>query len=86
MTAQESAKTTLENPNFSQADLYDNIAAGNHPSWTVYVQLMPEKEAQNYKYDILDITKIWSHSDYPLVKVGKMTLNRNPDNYHADVE
>ena len=86
MSAYESGQMTRQNPDFSGTDLYDNIASGNHPSWTVYVQLMPEKEAANYRYDILDITKVWPHSDYPLTKVGKMTLNRNPENYHADVE
>lgn len=47
---------------------------------------MPEKDADNYRFDVFDITKVWPHSDYPLVKVGKMTLNRNPENYHAEVE
>ena len=47
---------------------------------------MPEKDAANYKFDVLDITKTWSQADYPLQKVGKMTLNRNPENYHAEVE
>jgi len=47
---------------------------------------MPEKDAENYRYDVLDITKVWSHKDYPLQKVGKVTLNRNPENYFADVE
>jgi catalase len=77
---------TAENPDFSGCDLFDNIKDGNFPSWTVYVQLMPEKEAAGYKWDILDITKIWPHADYPLTKVGKLTLNRNPENYHAETE
>jgi len=47
---------------------------------------MPEKDADTYKYDILDITKVWPHSDYPLIPVGKMVLNKNPDNYFAEVE
>ena len=47
---------------------------------------MPEKDADNYRFDVLDITKVWPHSDYPLVKVGKLTLNRNPENYHAEIE
>ena len=85
-TAQEAAEMTTKNPDFSQTDLFDNIKAGNFPSWTLYVQLMPEKDAENYRFDILDITKVWPHKDYPLHKVGKMTLNRNPENYHADVE
>lgn len=47
---------------------------------------MPERDAENYRFDVFDITKVWPHSDYPLIKVGKMTLNRNPENYHAEVE
>ena len=47
---------------------------------------MPEKDAENYRFDVLDITKVWPHSDYPLIKVGRLTLNRNPENYHAEVE
>jgi len=47
---------------------------------------MPEKLADTFKWDIFDVTKVWSHKDFPLVKVGKMTLNRNPENYHAEVE
>jgi catalase len=47
---------------------------------------MPEADAEKYRFDVLDITKIWPHADYPLVKVGKMTLNKNPENYFAEVE
>jgi catalase len=77
---------TIKNPDFSQTDLYDNIEKGNCPSWTLYVQLMPEAEADGYRFDVFDITKVWPHGDYPLQKVGRLTLNRNPANYHADVE
>jgi len=76
----------LKQKDFSTADLYDNIKDGNFPSWTWYVQVMPEADAANYRFDVLDITKVWPHSDYPLQKVGKFTLNRNPENYHAEVE
>lgn len=47
---------------------------------------MPEAEAKNYRFDVLDITKVWPHKDYPLIPFGKMTLNRNPKNYFAEVE
>jgi catalase len=77
---------TLKDKDFSTSDLYNEIAKKNFPSWTWYVQLMPEKDAENYRFDVLDITKVWPHEDYPLHKVGKMTLNRNPENYHAEVE
>lgn len=77
---------TLKDKDFSTSDLYNEIEKGNFPSWTWYVQLMPEKEAENYRFDVLDITKVWPHKDYPLHKVGRMTLNRNPENYHAETE
>jgi len=77
---------TLKNKDFSTSDLYDSIAKRDFPSWTMNVQIMPEKDAENYKFDILDITKTWSQADYPLQKVGKLTLNRNPENYFAEVE
>jgi len=76
----------LKNKDFSTSDLYDNIEQGNNPSWTWYVQIMPEKDAETYRFDVFDITKVWPHSDYPLQRVGKMTLNRNPENYHAETE
>jgi len=76
----------LKNKDFSTSDLYENIEKGNHPSWTWYAQIMPEKDAENYRFDVFDITKVWPHSDYPLQRIGKMTLNRNPENYHAETE
>ena len=85
-TQAELDEMLVKNKDFSQSDLYESIAAKNFPSWTWYVQLMPEKDAENYRFDVFDITKVWPHSDYPLHKVGKMTLNRNPENYHAEVE
>ena len=77
---------SLKDKDFSTSDLFNSIAKGNFPSWTWYVQLMPEKDAENYRFYVLDITKVWSHKDYPLHRVGKLTLNRNPENYHAEVE
>jgi catalase len=77
---------SLVDKDHSTSDLFESIAKSNFPSWTWYVQLMPEKDGEHYKFDVLDITKVWSHIDYPLHKVGKLTLNRNPENYHAEVE
>ena len=85
-TAAELDQISLKDKDFSTSDLYNAIAAKNFPSWTWHVQIMPEKDAESYRFDVLDITKVWPHSDYPLHKVGKMTLNRNPENYHAEVE
>jgi len=85
-TASEAAQKGLENKDWATWDLNNAIKEGNYPSWTFYVQVMPVKDAENYRFDVFDITKIWPHSDYPLIKVGKMTLNKNPENYHAETE
>jgi len=69
-----------------QKDLYDSIEKGDYPRWDFKIQIMPESEAQDYRFHPFDLTKIWSHKDYPLLDVGVLELNRNPDNYHADVE
>jgi catalase len=75
-----------KNPYYSGTDLHEHIAKGGQASWTWCVQLMPEKDAENYRYDILDITKVWPHSDYPLIPIGQLVLNKNPENYFAEVE
>ena len=85
-TAQELDQMTLKDKDFSTSDLYSSIMKKNFPSWTWKVQLMPERDAENYRFDVLDITKVWPQSDYPLITVGKMTLNRNPENYFAETE
>lgn len=70
----------------SQRDLFENIEKGNFPRWKMCVQIMPEEEAKIYRFNPFDLTKVWSHKDYPLIEVGIMELNRNPENYFADVE
>jgi len=85
-TAEEAANMTKQNPDHSTQDLFESIQNGQFPSWTAYVQIMPEKEADSYKFDVFDITKIWPHSDYPLREFGRLTLNSNPRNYFAEVE
>ena len=69
-----------------QRDLFDSIENGNYPSWDLFVQIMPEDEAQSYHINSFDLTKVWPHSDYPLIPVGTFTLNKNPENYFAEVE
>ena len=85
-TAQESAETGMKSKDYATMDLFDAIKNGDFPSWTLYVQVMPIAEAANYRFDVNDITKVWPHKDYPLQKVGKLTLNRNPQNFHAETE
>ncbi|MFC6881898.1 MULTISPECIES: catalase [Actinomadura] len=69
-----------------QRDLFEAIENGDFPKWKLYVQVMPEAEAADYRYHPFDLTKVWSKKDYPLIEVGEWELNRNPDNYFAEVE
>ena len=70
----------------AQRDLYESIERRDFPRWTLYIQVMPEQEAASYHINPFDLTKVWPHKDYPLIEVGVMELNRNPDNYFAEVE
>ncbi|GAA0136423.1 catalase [Paenibacillus sp. YSY-4.3] len=72
--------------NHATRDLYDNIQQGTFPQWELHVQLMPVEDLDRWGFDPLDPTKVWPEDSYPLVKVGTMTLNRNPDNFFAEVE
>ncbi len=69
-----------------QKDLYESIENGDFPRWDFKVQIMPEADAKTYRFHPFDLTKVWPHKDYPLIDVGVLELNRNPENYHADVE
>ncbi len=70
----------------SQRDLFEHIAAKDFPRWRMCVQIMTEEEARTYRFNPFDLTKVWSQKDYPLIEVGIMELNRNPENYFAEVE
>lgn len=69
-----------------QRDLFDSIERGDYPKWTLYVQIMAEADAATVPYHPFDLTKIWPHQDYPLIEVGEFELNRNPENFFAEVE
>ncbi|WP_199785555.1 catalase [Streptomyces sp. Tu 6176] len=69
-----------------QRDLFDAIERGDFPKWKLFVQIMPEAEAEHYRFHPFDLTKVWSKQDYPLIEVGEWQLDRNPENYFADVE
>jgi catalase len=69
-----------------QRDLFESIERQDFPRWKLYVQIMPEGDADTYRIHPFDLTKVWPHEDYPLIEVGIMELNRNPDNFFADVE
>ena len=69
-----------------QRDLYEALERGDYPRWTLCVQVMTEEQARTHRHDPFDLTKVWSKKDFPLVEVGVMELNRNPDNVFAEVE
>jgi catalase len=76
-TAEESERVAGENPDFLIQDMFEAIERGDYPTWNVYVQVMDPSEAENYRWNIFDMTKVWSHKDYPLRQIGRITLNRN---------
>ncbi|MDN4139536.1 catalase KatA [Bacillus velezensis] len=80
------AKIAGENPDYHTEDLFNAIENGDFPAWKLYVQIMPLEDANTYRFDPFDVTKVWSQKDYPLIEVGRMVLNRNPENYFAEVE
>ena len=69
-----------------QRDLYDAIERGDFPKWTMFVQIMPEADAEKVPYHPFDLTKVWPKGDYPLIEVGEFELNKNPENFFLDVE
>jgi catalase len=85
-TNEEAAKVVGETRESTQEDLFEAIEAGNFPKWKMFIQVMPELEANNTPYNPFDLTKVWPHGDYPLIEVGEFELNRNPDNYFTEIE
>ncbi|NRA62215.1 MAG: catalase [Psychrobium sp.] len=86
LTDQEAEVLVGKDRESHQADLYNAIEEGNNPSWVLKIQVMTETQAENSPYNPFDLTKVWPHGDYPLIEVGVMELNRNPENYFAEVE
>ncbi|MBN2413488.1 catalase [candidate division KSB1 bacterium] len=86
MMQDEADRLVGKDADYHTRQLFETIKRGDFPKWTFYVQVMPEKEAETYRWNPFDLTKVWPHSDYPLIEVGEMELNRNPENYYAEVE
>ncbi|XP_013782139.1 catalase-like isoform X1 [Limulus polyphemus] len=86
LPVEKAAELSARDPDYSIRDMYNAIAEGNYPTWTFYIQVMTFKEAESFRWNPFDLTKVWPHSEYPLIPVGKMVLNRNPKNYFAEVE
>jgi len=86
LDVKKAAELSGSDPDYSIRDLYNAIENKDYPSWTLKVQIMTFAQAEKFKFNPFDLTKVWPHKEYPLIEVGKMVLNRNPKNYHAEVE
>ncbi|WP_447951608.1 catalase [Chryseobacterium koreense] len=85
-THEEAIRMKGENPDFGQQDLVDAIEKGDFPKWTMYIQVMTEEQAQEFRWNPFDVTKVWFHDEFPLIEVGELELNEIPVNYFAHVE
>jgi catalase len=86
LSDQEAAAVIAKDRESHGRDLHESIAKGNFPKWKMYIQIMTEEQAEKMPYNPFDITKVWYHKDFPLIEVGELVLNRNPENYFAEVE
>lgn len=86
LTQEKSVELAGSNPDYAGQDLFEAIDKGDFPSWTLMIQTMTVEQAENFKHNILDLTKVWPQSEFPLRKVGKLTLNENVQNYFAEIE
>jgi catalase len=85
-TDEYAAKVIGEDRESHQRDLFNSIQKGDFPSWTLKIQVMTQEQAKTFRWNPFDLTKVWPHAEFPLIEVGQMVLNRNPENYHAEVE
>ncbi|EGN94351.1 hypothetical protein SERLA73DRAFT_125862 [Serpula lacrymans var. lacrymans S7.3] len=86
LTNDEAGKLAGDNPDYGTQNLFETIEAGKYPTWTCYVQTMTPEQAEKFRYNVLDLTKVWPHKDYPMRPLGKLVLNENPQNYFAEIE
>nr|XP_034196102.1 catalase [Osmia lignaria] len=82
----KAAELSASDPDYSIRDLYNAIASHRYPTWSFSIQVMTPSQAKNFKWNPFDVTKVWPHKEFPLIPVGKLVLDRNPENYFADVE
>jgi catalase len=85
-TDAEAKEMVAEEPDFHLRDLFDSIAKGDAPEWRLEMQIMPFADAADYRINPFDLTKVWPHGDYPQITIGRLVLDRNPENYFAEVE
>jgi catalase len=86
LTQAEADDLAGKDGDYHRRDLFNAIKRGEYPSWTLKVQIMPFEDAKTYRYNPFDLTKVWPHADYPLQEVGKLVLDRNPVDFHTEIE
>jgi len=86
LTSDEAAAIAAKDPDHATRDLFEHIKAGGIAAWRAFVQIMPYEDAATYRYDPFDITRVWRYKDYPLVPIGRLVLDRNPQNFFAEIE
>jgi catalase len=86
LTQAEADELAGKDSDYHRRDLFNAIGRGEYPSWTLKVQIMPFEDAKTYRYNPFDLTKVWPHADYPLQEVGKLVLDRNPVDFHTEIE
>ena len=86
LTTEEAGMLASTDPDYAIRDLYNRIARGEHPSWTMYIQVMTYDQAEKHAFNPFDVTKVWPHKDFPLIEVGRMVLDRNAINYFVEIE
>jgi catalase len=86
LTQDEADALASSDGDYHTRDLFEAIGRGEFPGWTLKVQIMPFEDAATYRFNPFDMTKVWPHADYPLVEVGRMTLDRNPTDHHSEIE
>lgn len=86
LSASEAGRLEGADPDYATRDLFEHIASGKEAVWNVHAQFIPYEEGLNYRFNIFDVTKVVPHGDYPLQPIGRLVLNRNPQNYFAEVE
>ncbi|HEY2205725.1 MAG TPA: catalase [Pseudonocardia sp.] len=86
LTQDQADELAGKDGDYHQRDLYDTIEAGDFPTWSLKMQIMPFEDAKTYRINPFDLTKVWPHADYPLIDVGRLTLNRNVTDYHTEME
>ncbi len=86
LSQQNADRLAGEDGDYHTRDLFQAIERGDFPSWTLHVQIMPFAEAETYRFNPFDLTKVWPHADYPLQQVGKLVLDRNPTDHHTQIE